>query len=122
MKKQSEFPLLSKYKEKFKITPYTVFAYDKEIYSDNELPTHLLIHELKHIEQQNRIGVDMWVEKYLNNPQFRLNEEVEAYQAELKCFRDRNERYKEKMRCAKQLSSDLYDNIVSYQEALKLLQ
>lgn len=118
MKLQSEFPLLEKYKEKFAITPDTIFAYDKEIYSNRELPLHLLIHELKHIEQQNRIGCDLWVDKYLNNPEFRLNEEVEAYQAELATITDRNLRYQHKIHCAKTLSSDLYGNIISYKEAL----
>lgn len=121
MKRQSDFPLLDKYKEKFAITDRTIFAYDKEIYSNYELPHHLLIHELKHLEQQNRIGVDMWVDKYLNIPEFRLNEEVEAYQAELGTIRDRNLRYRHKMDCAQKLSSDLYGNIITYQEALKLL-
>jgi hypothetical protein len=121
MRKQVDFPLLDKYKKKFKITPYTIFAYNKEIYSDYPLTEDLLIHELKHIERQNKIGVDNWVDAFLNNDAFRLNEEVIAYKAQINSISDRNERYKLKLLCAKNLSSDLYGDLVSYEEALKLL-
>lgn len=121
MKLQVDFPYLEQYRKKFKVTDRTIFAYNKEIYSNYELSEDLLLHEIKHIEQQNRIGADLWVEKYLNNRQFRLNEEVEAYQAQLAFIKDRNQRYKLKILCAKTLSSDLYGNIITFDKALKLL-
>jgi hypothetical protein len=121
MKSQSLFPRLEEYKKKFKITPYTIFAYNKEIYANGELSDDLLIHELKHIEQQNRIGADKWVDKYLSNKNFRLNEEVEAYKAQIAFIRDRNDKYKLKVDCAKNLSSDLYGDIISYEDALNAL-
>jgi len=119
---QSKFPLLDKYKEKFEITPRTIFAYDNEIYSDYDLPYHLIVHEETHHKQQNACGLDNWVEKYLNDPEFRLWQEVEAYKKQLSVIKDREARFHIKLECIKNLSSDLYGNIVTKDEAKKLLE
>jgi len=119
---QSEFPLLGRYKSIFKITDDTIFAYDHVIYSNNDLPRHLVIHELVHHEQQDHHGLDEWVDNYLNDEQFRLKMEVDAYTYQLKSIDDRNHRAKVWMESAKNLSSDLYGNIISYKEAIKLLK
>jgi len=121
MKLQVDFPYLKEYRKKFKVTDRTIFAYNKEIYSNYPLSEDLSLHEVKHIEQQNRIGADVWVKRYLNNDQFRLNEEVEAYKAQLDFIKDKNQRYKLKILCARTLSSDLYGNIIEFDKALKLL-
>jgi hypothetical protein len=121
MKSQHLFPRLEEYKKKFKITPFTIFAYDKEIYSNNELPEHLLIHELKHIERQNKIGTDRWVDLYLHDENFRLEEEIIAYSAQLKSIHNREDKFRLKVECARNLSSDLYGDIIDYQSALKRL-
>lgn len=122
IKPQSEFPLLDKYKEKFAITENTIFAYDGEIYSNNQLPDHLIVHELTHHKQQDRDGLDYWVENYLNNPEYRLKQEIEAYKNQLSVIKDRNDRFKLQMECAINLSSDLYGNIISYSEAMKAIK
>lgn len=48
-------------------------------------------------------------------------QEVEAYVVELQSIKDRNERLRHRITCAKTLSSDLYGNVMDYKEAYKLL-
>lgn len=121
-KPQSEFPLLKEYSKVFKTTSDTIFAFVDTIYTNNSLPEHLIIHEIVHLKRQNKLGVDVWVDKFLTNKEFRLKEEVLAYQAQLKSVKDREARYKLSILCARTLSSDMYDNICSFPTALKLLQ
>lgn len=118
---QSEFPMLEEYKKVFDVTDNTIFAYDKVIYSNKELPVHLEVHERRHLIRQQKIGVDKWCEMYLTDIKFRLKEEVIAYKEQLESISDRNQRDKLRKICAKDLSSPLYGNIISYEEAYSLL-
>lgn len=122
MKPQHDFPLLETYSKFFKITPTIIFAYDNCIYSDYKLTPDLLIHETVHLKQQNKIGLDKWVFNYLHNPIFRLNQEIEAYIAQINSIKDKNQKYKLLLTSAEVLSSDLYGNIISYNNAIKKLQ
>jgi hypothetical protein len=122
LKKQKEFPLLEQYERIFNINKYTIFAYDGTIYCDYELPDYLLIHEQVHLEQQETLGLENWVKYYLGDVQFRLNMELEAYLEELDFIKDRNFRAKIRLESAKALSSDLYGNIINYEDALKMLR
>lgn len=119
---QNECPVLERYKKVFAVTDKTVIAYDKVIYSNEFLPLHLETHERRHLIRQQKQGVNEWVEKYLSDPDFRLHEEAIAYREQLDFIKDRDKRHKLRMRCAKDLSSPLYGNIVSYEDALKLLR
>ena len=119
---QKDFPLLKKYQEVFKITPNTIFAYDHKIYTNNQLPKHLLVHEITHHEQQDHYGLDEWVTRYLYDDKFRLNMEIDAYRNQLKSIKDRNFRAKIWMESARNLSSSLYGNIVNYKEAMRLIK
>ena len=120
-KKQNEFPLILEYAKVFKITNKTIFAWDGCIYCDYELPDYLLAHEQIHLEQQETLGLESWLNGYLKDPQFRLDMEVEAYLEELDFIKDRNFRSKIRVESAKALSSSLYGNIINYEDALKLL-
>ena len=119
---QKEFPLLERYKEKFNVTHNTIFAYDNVIYSNNELPHDLVIHEMTHHKQQEKYGLDNWVEQYLNDNLFRLKMEVEAYRKQLDSIKDRNFRSKIRQESISHLASDLYGNIVTVEEAKNLLK
>jgi hypothetical protein len=118
---QSEFPLLEEYRKHFSITPRTIFAYDEAIYANEGLPQHLIVHEQVHLRQQKKHGLDEWVKQYLTNTAFRLRMEVEAYKAQLASIKDREFRNHIKIESALTLSSSLYGNIVSKQEAMRLL-
>ena len=122
IKKQVEFPLLDKYKTIFDITNNTIFAYDGCIYTNNELSPDLLIHEQTHLKQQEKYGLDTWVEYYLKDVNFRLKVEIEAYRKQLESIKDREFRFHIRNESAKNLSSSLYGNIINYEEALKLLR
>lgn len=122
MKSQKEFPLYEKYAIVFPVTPKTIFAYDGEIYCDYNLTDDLMVHEKTHIKQQNKIGLEKWVDRYLTDNRFRLDMELEAYQKQLDSIKDRNHRFRIKQEALKTLSSELYGYIITYQDAQKLLR
>lgn len=120
-KPQNEFPLLAKYKEKFPVDFNTIFAYDGNIYTNNKLTPDLLVHENVHLEQQKEMGLEYWVENFLNDPEFRLKVEMEAYKKQLASIIDLSKRHKMTLICAENLSSGLYGDIISLSEAFDLL-
>lgn len=122
IKKQVEFPLLEEYKKHFEITKETVFALGEDIYTDYNLTPDLLIHENVHLRQQAEVGVKEWVYDFLYLPDKRLEYEVEAYREQLKSIKDRNHRARVRWQSAINLSSSLYGNIISRQEAFDLLK
>lgn len=119
---QSEFPHLEAFKERFAITKDTIFAWDNVIYTNNQLPNHLIVHERTHHEQQHRDGLEYWLDKYLNDNKYRLKSEIEAYSHQLTVVSDRNQKYLLRIECAKNLASDLYGNIISYEDAFNKLK
>lgn len=119
---QENFPLLEKFKERFPIDSDTVFAYDNKIYTNQDLPEHLVIHEKTHHKQQERDGLEYWVENYLNDPKYRLEQEIEAYRAQIQSIKDRNYKTIVRYKSAKTLSSGLYGGLLTFQEALNRLK
>lgn len=122
IRKQVEFPLLEEYAKVFPITENTIFAYDGEIYANDDLPLHLIEHENTHLAQQERDGLDYWIREYLSNPAYRLTQELEAYTAQLKSIKNREDRNKVRLESARTLSSELYGNIITLKEALDKLK
>lgn len=84
------------------------------------------VHEATHLRQQEEIGVMKWWDRYINEPDFRLSQELEAYLEEAnfvrEMFSDRNLRYRLIYDMARQLSSRMYGSIISFEEARKLLK
>jgi hypothetical protein len=119
---QSEFPLINEYKKIFAVDDRTIFAYDNKIYSNYELSHDLIVHEYTHHRQQAEYGLEWWVKNYLNNPEFRLKMELEAYKAQLDSIKDREIRNKVRIRSAVDLSSSLYNDIIKPEVALRLLK
>lgn len=122
IKQQSEFPLLEEFKKHFQTTKDTIFAYDDVIYSNNQLSDDLIVHEMIHHKQQKRDGLKYWVRNYLEDHNYRLQQELEAYREQLKSIKDRNHRARIRLESAKSLSSALYGNICTYEQALNLLK
>jgi len=108
IKPQAEFPLIETYKKHFPIHDKVIFAYGDTIYSNYPLTEDLLIHEKCHLEQQKRIGIDTWVEQYLNDAEFRAKMEQEAYRKQLESINDREKKFKVKQEILKQISTGLY--------------
>jgi len=121
IKPTKEFPLLKKYKKKFDISETTIFAYDNIIYANSQLPNHLIIHESTHFKQQEKYGLKKWVKKYLKNDEFRLEMEIEAYRNQVNSIKDRNQRNRLKIKCCRDLSSSLYGNLLTFDEAMKII-
>ena len=113
---------MERYKEKFAITDDTIFAYGDCIYTNHAMPQDILIHEMCHLNQQALIGLDNWVEQFLNDPEFRLSMELEAYRVQLRTIKDRNQRDRRRRESATNLSSALYGNIIDYEQAWKALK
>lgn len=121
-KPQSEFPLIERYRKVFDIDDKTIFAYDNKIYANYDLSPDLIVHEYTHWKQQSEYGLDRWVDNYLNNPEFRLKMELEAYRNQLNSIKDREYRNKVRIRSAIDLASPLYGDIIDTQGALRLLK
>lgn len=101
-----------------------VFAYGDTIYNphDIELPDHLIVHESVHGRQHSEMvgGADMWWERYLADPEFRLIQEIEAFGAQYKCIRSMyGRRIADSMlfQLADLLSSPMYGGVISHGEA-----
>ena len=103
----------------------TVFTYGNTIHTKNDLSNDLLAHELVHVRQQTKMDKDEWWMRYFADPQFRLEQEVEAYRAQYKWFvnnlTDREGIAKMLVWLASLLSGEMYGKIISRGEAIKLL-
>jgi len=125
IKPQIEFPYYKEYLLRFPIDENTIFVFKDTIFTNNEISYDILAHEGKHLAQQNKIGAKKWIKRYLKEDSFRLIQEIEAYRHQLKTVRktgDRQEYAHILIECAMNISSKLYGNIITYQEALKLLK
>lgn len=122
VKPNTAFPLYKEYEKYFKLNENVIFAYDKKIYTSNDLPEHLIEHEKVHLLQQNGIGTDNWVSLYLRDKDFRLKQEIEAYRHQLSVIKDKNARNKLKTEISEILSGEMYGNIVSKKEIINLLK
>ena len=102
----------------------TVFTYYPNIHTyRGDMSDDLYIHELTHIAQQKDIGAEIWWEKYLADDQFRLEQEIEAYQNQwVFAIENYNRAYRKILRkhIVECLSGKMYGNIISKQEAEKL--
>lgn len=98
-----------------------VYAYNPSIYNPDSIDMwpDLEEHEKVHFKQQGN-DPDFWWERYLQDPQFRLEQEVEAYAHQLNYFKEKGANNKELkdllFEFAKALTS-MYNLDITYQEA-----
>lgn len=103
----------------------TIFAYAPDIYvpSGRALPPELIAHESVHIERQLAMGVEKWWAMYLSSHEFRYEEELLAHRAEYqKLCEVRNNRQGRRSSLksvAKRLSSSLYGQMITFEQAAK---
>lgn len=108
-------------------SPTVIFAYDNAIYnpSGRHVYDHEEAHEATHFKQQGD-DPDYWWDRYMQDPYFRIEQEVEAYanQYDFLCTRikDRNQRFKVLYDLARILSGPTYGNVISHQSALSLIK
>lgn len=118
-------PIYGKLQEVFKVNweEGVVIAYGDTIYSKDPMPDHLIEHEKVHLAQQAKVGVEKWWEQYINNPHFRLAQELEATRAQVRHInQDPLMSKKEKKQLiewiADKLCGPMYGRIITYFEAL----
>lgn len=106
-----------------------VFAYGDNIYNPFRagISDDLRIHEEVHMRQQKAIGgPEVWWDRYLIDAEFRLSQEIEAYQAQYKYFceqnKDKNMRFKFLNKIAGDLSSQMYKVDIGFMEACKSIK
>lgn len=105
-----------------------VYAYGGKIYapdSNNDLPFDIHEHERVHARQhEEHGGSEAWWDRYLSDVQFRLDQEVEAYRAQLAYidahYGRQSRRHARDYICST-LASAMYGNLVSKKEAATLL-
>lgn len=87
----------------------------------------LYVHELVHVRQHTAYpgGAEAWWKRYMEDKTFRIDQELEAYRTQYKWCQenvDRNTRRAILKHCAKDLSSDLYGNVMTYDQAVDLIK
>lgn len=104
-----------------------IFTYGDTVYAPNtpkELSDHLWQHEATHVNQQKQMGVEEWWAKYLVDPAFRLEQELQAYRVQYNVVkRKRNWQLTEHVlnQISRDLAGDMYGNILTKAEARKLI-
>lgn len=119
-------PNIDEIRERLNPGPSTVFAYGDRIYcpSGADLPPNLIVHEQTHFDQQrNAGGPDAWWRRYLDDPEFRLDQELEAYRAQYAALAGlpRPERRRYLAHFCKTLASSMYGGLVSKEQARALI-
>lgn len=105
------------------------FTYGDTIYNpyDLPLPEEIIEHEKVHMQQHehSRKGAKKWWKKYIEDPEFRIDQEARAYarQYDVYCKNklDRNHRARYLVTLTHILSGPLYGNSIDFNEAKKLI-
>jgi hypothetical protein len=119
-------PNYDEIKARFAVRPTTIYAYGDTIYSPStvDLPADLIAHEQVHFAQQKRAGgPDAWWRRYLDDPQFRLSQEVEAYRAQYQLLKamPRADRRRRLAHICGLLASGMYGRLVTKEQARALV-
>lgn len=119
-------PNYAEIKARFNPAPNTVFAYGETIYSPGriDLPADLIVHERTHFDQQRAAGgPEAWWRRYIDEPQFRLEQEIEAYRAQYATCASfpRPQRRQLLAHICKSLASGMYGSLVTKEQARKLV-
>lgn len=108
-------PNYSELAKHFPMTGGEIFTYGNKIYTHGRLSKSLVAHEHVHVKQQLKMGVEKWWKKYIEDEEFRLQQELEAHKAEYRAGG--------KMAIiAERLASPLYGSLVSVEEAVELVK
>jgi hypothetical protein len=109
--------------------PRACFTYGRTIYnpSKGHIDEPLGIHEAQHSLQQDAAGgPEAWWNRWLREPKFRAEQELEAYGLQYRRYcelhKDRNERARELQRLAADLSSPQYGSVLSFLDACALIR
>ena len=109
-----------------------IFAFGNKIhwahqFDGQALSLDLIAHETTHLKQQgfSNFGAIKWWRRYAKDPQFRLEQEIEAMRAQMAMARtmtnNRQVLFELEMKQAGNLASPVYNNMVSVSEAYDLI-
>lgn len=102
-----------------------IVTYGDTIHCKHDISFLKQMHELIHVQQQAAKGVKEWWEEYYASPAFRLSQEIEAYRNEIahakRVIKDRNQRHRYLHQICIDISSSMYGNMVSFNQAMNLL-
>lgn len=123
-------PNIKQIAEKFGLTveqaKNLLYAYGDTIYNpgNHKISRDLIVHETTHSMRQGK-NIEAWWKKYLNDSEFRIMEELEAYTNQYKAFcedqKDRNMRAKFLHRIATDVSGPVYGNMLSFKDAREVI-
>ena len=119
-------PNYKKIKERFTLPDDVIFTYGDTIYNptDGMIDKPLLEHEKVHNKQQG-YNIEGWWYKYLTDNEFRLDQEIEAYQRQYRVAKEivsRDQLFTLLQNIAKNLSGDMYGNLISYDKAMQIIK
>ncbi len=116
----------------------TVFTYGDAIYTPGDcfIPRHLMEHEAAHAHQQLEYtrrengkiesGPDAWWRTYMENPEFRKSQEIEAYRRQFGYFCSQQKNPRKRVIFLTELAMDfsgpLYGNIIGFDGAYEAIR
>lgn len=107
--------------------PDIIFSYGDKMYNPDgkTLSAWIIAHEAAHSQRQLEIPPDEWWAKYIEDRQFRFEEEVIGHRAEFASYKqhrkDRNEHAAYLHMIAQRLSGELYGRVTDVKTAKSLI-
>lgn len=120
-------PNFEKIQAAFPVNKSTVFTYGDGLFAPGRrgVSADLLEHERIHSAQQGK-DPEGWWDRYIADKEFRLSQEVDAYQAQYQYFcrmnGSRNKRFSFLKFLGTEMSSAMYGRMVGLFEAMKLIE
>lgn len=106
-----------------------IITYYPNVYcADADLEPQKWVHEKVHLEQQKEYGVEKWWVDYFTDAEFRLEQELEAYQTEVAFIRSREsgfnseEKHNRIEKIIDDITSPMYGRMISRKQAKKLFR
>lgn len=104
-----------------------VFTYGETLYVPGgtkvSLDKPLMKHEETHVRQQRAMGVEAWWERFLIDPEFRFEQELEAYREQYRSMAalPLGMRVAYLTHISKALAGEIYGNLMTWPEALEAI-
>lgn len=104
-----------------------VFTYGEDLYVPEGksviLDKPLIRHEMTHTMQQQAMGIEAWWKRYLVDPKFRLEQELEAYRVQYKALASLPPKHQIGYlnHISQALAGDMYGNILSVEQAKAII-
>ncbi len=128
--KQEQPPNIEEIKTFFTLSKGTAFTYGNVLYNPDNGPIDVafIVHEATHQRQQTTAPMtpEKWWHVYLRSEEFRLSQEVEAYQNQYKeqkkHVKDKNQLNSYLQALARDLSGPMYGSIISSERAKEVIK